>query len=994
MVVRKTLLAALGLLASLIGGEAKPLVLVESGEARFEIIIPKEATVIERYAAKELQQAVRRATGAEARIVSDDERKEGAIPVYLGTPGRNNAAASLGLKEAGKLALDQVLVQTGDQALILSGNNPRSVLYSVYRFLEEALSYRWFWPGEEGEFYQKTDRLAVENLRIQENAAIRYRSLGINHPGYNDDLIVWMARNRLNVVNTHKGTKPELSQDLHEKGFLNRFGGHNLLLPRKILEEHPEYLALYGGRRVHHPGHTSQLCWSNKGVQQALVEEMKTWPKRYPMVDVWGVHPADRVGYCECEECVAMAPDVSTRYQKLWTILIESIKETDPQANFACLAYQDYRDVPTFVAPFDVGVQYAAYNVSYRHSLLSNHPANQVPIREMLEWQKLGARTGYRGYEMIPFVEPMYTPLVHYVVDGARFAARHDFTYYATEVSPNGYPQDRPPEERNWETNRMNLYAFAQALWDRSADAKALVRDWTRHVYGPGGEAMERYNQAMENAWRNAPGDISYFLHPAALYAKGFISKELIENAEALFTEARQKIETASDAAFRERALAQVTFEEKMFGRWQEQYSRLAENSNRLMAYASHTEASNEEILQPNYKGWEKAWKLPEFLPRKGTLNDQTDVYALWSGDTLYLKFLCHDSRKGERKALFKNHDEDIYSDESIEIFLNTNDGYSYYHLAFNSLGAKFDARSLGGMNFDRSADPNWTVKVQTGRTSWGAVIALPLKEFGLTVAEGKEVALSLKRTRPGGDMTFPNSGWPDASYHSPISAGSIRLVKKAPAHLLLIGGQPDSTGGVEAAATGAGWRVSRLTDKTNFSLETYDAILLYFRYEHGFGTTDGFIQESILPWLEKGGLLIVSAGRGQLPFERWFSKPELDLKWSRWTVEKIRRTTFVADGEWSQTPFSLDKAFGKDTTPASGYLLERGEPWESLAAQKTTDGADAHFLLRTRIGEGTLILTSSGMGLRGGFEIFGNQRPYNVIGLIGNLYHEHQKAR
>lgn len=994
MEMRRVLLIVLGLVLGFAGSEAAELVLAESGQAKFEIVTPREASVTEKYAARELQQAIRRATGAEAKIVSEGGRSEGMISIILGTPANTPEAARLNFKEQGKKAADEVAVLSDDK-VIIAGNNPRSVLYAVYRFLEETLSFRWFWPGEGGEYFHKTDRLVVDNLRIRETAGTQYRSLGINSPGYTEDVVTWMARNRLNVYNTTKGTSVAQNQNLQEKGFLNRFSGHNLVLPWRLLEEHPEYLALYGGNRVLHPGNTSQLCWSNKGVQQALVEEAKAWAAKYPYVDIWGVHPADRTGYCECEECVKMAPDVSTRYQKLWAILIQAIKEVNPQASFASIAYQDYRNVPTFVAPFDVGVQYAAYNVSYRHSLLSDHPANQVPIHEMLAWQKLGAKTGYRGYEMIPFIEKMFTPLVYYVVDGARFAQKYGLNYYSTEVTPYGAPATVPPDQRNWESNRMNLYAFAQALWSTEVNAPDLVQDWTQHVYGPGGEAMARYYQAMETAWREAPGDLSYFLHPAAAYAKGLISPDLIEKAGKLFAEARQKIATMPDAQAKKRALAQVGFEEKMFGHWKELFNKLSENSARMTVYAPHAEAAKEEILTFDFKGWKDAQKLPAFISRnkEAALKDQTDVAALWSGDTLYLRFFCHDSRPGERIVNFKNHDEDVFSDESMEIFLNTEDGYSYYHLAFNAIGAMFDARSLGGMNFDRTANPKWTVKVRNEGRDWEAIVALPLGEFGLSSGDGAQVALSLKRTRPQGGKEFPNSGWPDASYHSPVSAGEINLVKEAPKHLLIMGGgSPESTAALEVAASKAGWKVSSYSENLDFGAETFDTILIYYLYEKGFGSTDEFIQETVLPWLKKGGLLLVSAGRGQLPFGKWFAEPVLDLKWSRWNVDAIRRTSFVADGTWAKEPFSFQRAFAENTTPPSGYFLN-GEPWESLAAQKTKDGADAHYLLRTKIGEGTLVLTSGAMGIRGGFEIFGNQRPDNVIGLIDNLYQDQKRA-
>lgn len=240
---------AVTLLSNVLLLNASSLVLVKNREAKFQIVISPQATVVEKYAAAELQQAVKRASGAEPRIV-EGAAEAGFVPVILGTPETTPAIAALDTKlsAGGKLALDEILIHTGDQSLLIGGNNPRSVLYSAYRFLEEAFSYHWFWPGVDGEFFKPSDDCVIDDLNIHENAALKYRSLGINAPHYDEETLIWMARNRLNVHNTHERTTQDKSDNLHEKGFLNRFAGHNLVLPRKLLEEHPEYVAEFGGK--------------------------------------------------------------------------------------------------------------------------------------------------------------------------------------------------------------------------------------------------------------------------------------------------------------------------------------------------------------------------------------------------------------------------------------------------------------------------------------------------------------------------------------------------------------------------------------------------------------------------------------------------------------------------------------------------------------------------------------------------------------------------
>lgn len=650
------------------------------------------------------------------------------------------------------------------------------------------------------------------------------------------------------------------------------------------------------------------------------------------------------------------------------------------------LAYQAYRDVPTEMAPFEA-IQYTAYNVSYRHPFSSNHPANAVAIKEIREWQKLGANIGLRAYDMIPFVEKMFTPLVYYVVDEVAFAKSDGLSAFSTEVTPFNHPKALPPEQRNWDTNRMNLYAIAQAMWHKEVNAKEIVRDWTQMIYGAAAPAMEQYYFAMEEAWRKAPGDISYFLHPAAPHTRSFITKELVNKAQELFTQGRRELENATSESQKKRALEQIAFEEKMFNEWRGLYEKLSENADRYTAYAGYTEAPVSALMDVNFKGWQKAPKLPAFEARKGMIRDQTEVSALWSEGTLFLRFICHDSKPGVREARFANHDEKIYSDDSIELFLNSGNEGEYYHLAFNSLGARYDSKSQGGMNLDVDANPQWEAKAVAEKDRWSAVIALPLAEFGLKSGAGSEVALSLKRTRPGSNLDYPHSGWPDASYHSPASYGIIKQVRELPKQILILGGGNSARrDALEVAYRKHGWKVDNLEKEEGLEMGGFDAAVLWYGFGKDFPLSTDFIQHVLQPWLEGGGLLVISA-QGKLPFSEWFGRGDLDLKWSGWGIDPVRRSSSLADGDWVRLPNDLSRAFQTNTTPASGFYRD-SEVWESLASQKMKDGDAAHYLLRTKVGQGTLVLTTSSLGQNGGFEIFGSMRPDNVVKLIENLLH------
>ena len=56
------------------------------------------------------------------------------------------------------------------------------------------------------------------------------------------------------------------------------------------------------------------------------------------------------------------------------------------------------------------------------------------------------------------------------------------------------------------------------------------------------------------------------------------------------------------------------------------------------------------------------------------------------------------------------------------------------------------------------------------------------------------------------------------------------------------------------------------------------------------------------------------------------------------------------------------------------------------LASEKMNSGEEAAYLLRAKIGKGTLVVTSSDMGYAGAAEMFGNMNPENAAELVDNL--------
>lgn len=966
--------------------QAAPLTLTQGGQALFEIVLPAEASPSERFAAQELQEAFALAAGATPDVVEHDAPEKNLIRVFVGTPENQPEIRLRGLKADD--THDHLLVDVIENSIYLGGSNPRSVLYAAYRFLEETHQFLWLWPGETGVFYQKNHETKLEPMTLRETASLPLRSLSINNPHYEPDTVLWMARNKLNNFNAAWNIKPFQVENLKEKGFVINHLSHDMTLPREVLEENPDFVALYGGSRTLNPRQHTHLCWSNQRVQELLAERLKGKIDEFPDIDLWTLLPVDSTNFCQCEACEQMATDISTRFQKLSAAVIQDVRKTKPKARFVALAYQSYRSVPNEVAPFEY-VGYCTYNVSYRNSLKSGATANQTFLEEMKAWQNLGVKMGIRGYEMIPFREKLFVPLVRYEIESIAYCYENNIGYFSTEVTPMGVPAGVAQEKNNWVTNRLNLYAIGQALWNHRVTPEGVVDRWTKAIYGEqAGEAMARYYHLMERAWLSAPGEVSYFGVPATAQALGMLSDTVIGEAKAAFSDARSHL-MKSESPASARAISQVALEEKMFAVWEDIYQTAREDADHFSAVAVKTESADEEIMDPDSDCWKEQPHFPAFRSSRPTpVTDQTDVSALWKDGVLYLRVICHEAAPENRIARFIQRDEAVHQDDSIEIFLNQQEGPGYYHLAFNALGTLYDAFSSAGMNLENQSNPNWSVRVKQGKERWSAVAALPLKEFAYP-SDAESVTLSIKRTRPASHgAAYPNSGWPDAAYHSPVNGGTIRLISGAPLQVMIYSSGRDDhrLTTILSKFRRKGWGVRQLAEADGTLAEPKSHEFVFIRHSASPGAKPlpySYINSVLLPWLSSGGVMLISCSHS-LHLEKWFPGEGIRVEWGGWGAP-ARRSDWIAEGKWNSTPNDLNRSLRGRTTPAAGYRPLEGE-WEVLATQPMRDGESAAFLMSARVGEGYLFVTTSDMGFGSGFEMFGDLSPDSVVSLIENL--------
>ena len=127
----------------------------------------------------------------------------------------------------------------------------------------------------------------------------------------------------------------------------------------------------------------------------------------------------------------------------------------------------------------------------------------------------------------------------------------------------------------------------------------------------------------------------------------------------------------------------------------------------------------------------EPAWQAAHVLRIAWTLdgsapaNVPAEIRLLRDDKTLYVSARCDEPFAAKIRAGQKGHDDGLWDDDSVEMFIGTDDDFDYFHIIVNSIGAVYD-----GFNKDAKWDGAIVAKGHVGKDYWSAEWAIPLEKL------------------------------------------------------------------------------------------------------------------------------------------------------------------------------------------------------------------------------------------------------------------------
>lgn len=504
------------------GNPGEALTLVNAGKAVYSIVLPANATEVEKQAANDLQHWVTEITGATLPIVkeaaSDQVIRIETDPTFEPEEYR--------IAEQGK-------------RLVLSGSAGRGVMDAVYALLEEDLGCRW---------YTKTDtRLPhEETLTVVPVERTYVPQLKMRDPFYFVSFDAdWSLHNRTNAPDAHV---PEEDGGRVDYAGLFVHTEGTLLPPDKYFKEHPEYYQMNpDGKRA-----PVQLCTSNADVRRLVTEQVLETLKKNPHAEVVSVSRLDVMQVCHCPDCEKRRKEEGSEMANqllLVNQVADAVAREYPGVMVDTLAYLETLPVPKTMRPRKNVIIRICNDVAgaWSHPFT---PAEKTGTASYVSaWSKACDHLSIWDYNVnfSHYLAPM--PNMDVIAANIAYWTKNKAWGVMTQGGYQGMA----------ERDELKSWVIAKLMWDPSRDVDALVKDFIEGHYREAAPALEEYEALLAKEEKDhaaelasPPGGIRYPMSGM------FLTKDFLDQAEAIFAKAKQQAWSAGTLPEREELLRRV----------------------------------------------------------------------------------------------------------------------------------------------------------------------------------------------------------------------------------------------------------------------------------------------------------------------------------------------------------------------------------------------------------------------------------------------------
>ncbi len=492
--------------------------LVKGGKSSYVIVLGPKASLSEKRGAEEIARHLKQMSGAELKIVTDDQPAQ-ATEIVIGLNRRAEAAAVKPDMKA--LGNDGFVLKTVGPKVFIVGSPVRGTMYGCSELLER-LGVRWY-TAKVTKLPKSAD-LSLASLDVTQTPDFEYREPYVTEAWDKD----WAARNR--VV----GHFPRLDESTGGKiSYVDFVHSLDRLIPPAIYDKHPEYFPIIKGKRAN--GYV-QRCLSNPDVLKLAIEGVRAAFKASPTATITTVSQNDTANWCECPECsklVKQYGEQSGVYVWFVNQIAQAIEKEYPDKLIDTLAYQFTEAPPTNIKPRDnVRIRLCPLSSCQTHPYEQcTHENNKKFVERLKGWHKLADvlyvwhyTTDFANY-LMPFPDfkefPAETRL--YKKNGVK-----GIFFQGAYCGPGGSDSE------------LRAYVMTKLLWNVNTDTDAEVSAWMQGVYGNAWKPMRQWFDLVHQQFE--PADAHLFCYNKPQPKR--LTPEVLAKGDALFAEAEKLAQT------------------------------------------------------------------------------------------------------------------------------------------------------------------------------------------------------------------------------------------------------------------------------------------------------------------------------------------------------------------------------------------------------------------------------------------------------------------
>lgn len=459
---RKKLLALSAICIAMLGvllpdtKDAFAVLLVQDGQPRATIMVPKNASSQVQQAAEVLQSYIQKSSGALLPIATTATGNA----LHVGqTPAVQKADI-----DVSKLDADGFILQGLDaRNFAIVGNTDWGTEFGAYDFLERYLGVRWLMPTDLGEDVPQHKTIDIPAAKVTEQPVFLSRQLD---PIYLEAL---PKRSALGQWGRYNRTRSRIAFS------------HNLLNLFPVSEfgqTHPTLYPMLNGKR-YIPTSDQDYFWqpnlSNPETIDIAVFKIEKYFQENPQVTSFalGMNDSDTWDQSEASKAKRSGKknflkyeDVSDEYFAWANAVVEKVLVKYPDKWFGTLAYMNIAEPPTRVKVHPRIVPFITYD-----RMRWEDPKLRAIGEEITQrWLKMCTAVGFYDYSyghnyLVPRVYP------HRMQKNLSWGAQHQVKFSYAELYPN------------WGEG-PKAWVFAKLLWNPHQDADALLSDWYTHFAG------------------------------------------------------------------------------------------------------------------------------------------------------------------------------------------------------------------------------------------------------------------------------------------------------------------------------------------------------------------------------------------------------------------------------------------------------------------------------------------------------------------------------